>query len=146
MVHFITAAETLPLRSSQLRNGQPAANCYLDRDHEPTTFHMGLRGADGSILSVLTCQIEALEGYTGIGYRLRGMATHPQHQGKGIGSQLLGKAIAHLTHAIQAGYIWCHARRAAYGFYQRAGFEFISEEFEILKIGPHRVMYRSLTH
>ena len=145
MVKFIDAEDTLPLRSEVLRNGEPLAACYFQADRDPTTFHMGYFAPTDELACILTCQLEAMEPYDGLGYRLRGMATHPEWQGKGIGSQLLKAAINHLTHEIKADYLWCNARKVAYDFYQNLGFEFLSEEFEIPGIGSHKVMYLGLS-
>ncbi len=38
--------------------------------------------------------------------------------------------------------LWCNARMAAVGFYRRAGFEVVSEEFDVPGIGAHVVMTR----
>ncbi len=145
MIKFITATETLPLRSKVLRKGEPMEICHFQADGEPTTFHMGYFSSEGQVICILTCQLESMEPYEGLGYRLRGMATHPEWQGKGIGSILLKAAINHLAHEIKADYLWCHARRVAYDFYQNLAFEFLSEEFEIPGIGPHKVMYLGLS-
>lgn len=77
------------------------------------------------------------------GWRLRGMATGPGARGQGFGSALL---TACLDHAAAAGgaEVWCNARRAAMGFYRRAGFEVIGDEFEVEDIGPHVVMARAV--
>jgi ribosomal protein S18 acetylase RimI-like enzyme len=72
-------------------------------------------------------------------WRVRGMATDPQHRGQGAGAQILDRLV---EHAIQQGAtrVWCNARTPALGLYERAGFEPESEEFEIPGIGPHFVM------
>lgn len=144
MVKFITADETLALRSRVLRNGAPMTACHFHGDEDDATFHMGYVTAGDAIVSILSCQYEPMEGYEGVGYRLRGMATHPDWSGKGIGSNLLTVAIEHLTHVMKADYLWCNARRVAYDFYSHLGFNFISDEFEIPQIGPHRVMHLAL--
>lgn len=144
MIKFISAEDTLPLRSAVLRNGDLPANCYFEADLLPSSFHMGYFHDSGELICILTCQLEAMEGYSGLGYRLRGMATHPQWKGKGIGSELLRTAIGHLSNELQADYVWCNARKAAYSFYLTLGFEMLSEEFEIAGIGPHKVMYLGL--
>lgn len=144
MVKFITAENTLPLRSQVLRNGEPMAVCYFQADHDSATLHMGYFSPADELVCILTIQLEAMESYDGLGYRLRGMATHPGWQGKGIGSILLKAAINHLDLETKADYLWCNARRVAYGFYQHLGFEALSEEFEIPGIGPHKVMYLGL--
>jgi|SRR5690606_395181 Predicted acyltransferase len=140
MIRFINPEETLPLRSLVLRHGAPLPQCHFQGDNEETTFHMGYLDQKGQIVCILTCQQEPLEGYTGLGYRLRGMATHPDWQGKGLGTDLLQAAIDHLATELEADYLWCNARRVAYDFYQHLGFAIVSDEFEIPGIGPHRVM------
>ncbi|SEL87181.1 GNAT family N-acetyltransferase [Parapedobacter koreensis] len=144
MIKFIDTEDTLPLRSLVLRNGAPLANCHFQGDDSETTFHMGYVANDQDTVCILTCQLEPLEDYQGVGYRLRGMATHPDWQGKRIGSQLLNAAINHLAVDLTADYLWCNARRVAYDFYRHLGFDMISEEFEIPGIGPHKVMYLGL--
>jgi hypothetical protein len=39
-----------------------------------------------------------------------------------------------------AKYLWCHAREIAYPFYEKMGFRYISEPFDIPIIGVHRTM------
>ncbi|MGI8983191.1 MAG: GNAT family N-acetyltransferase, partial [Acidimicrobiales bacterium] len=36
--------------------------------------------------------------------------------------------------------LWCNARMSAVGFYLRAGFEVVSDEFDVAGIGAHVVM------
>lgn len=145
MIKFITAEDTLPLRSRVLRNGLAPAECYFEADQLPTTFHLGYFHPDIIPVSILSCQLESMEGYEGLGYRLRGMATDSDWQGKGLGSHLLQEAITYLTNDLHADYLWCNARRIAYGFYRNMGFQFVSEEeFEIPGIGPHMVAYKPL--
>lgn len=144
MVKFITAEETLALRSQVLRDGAPTTACHFQGDNDQVTFHLGYVTEENTIVSVLSCQREPLEDYYGLGYRLRGMATHPDWRGKGVGSGLLTAAIEHLTHVMNVDYLWCNAWRVAYNFYLHLGFDFISDEFEIPQIGPHRVMYLAL--
>ncbi|MGB4776291.1 MAG: GNAT family N-acetyltransferase, partial [Daejeonella sp.] len=75
-----------------------------------------------------------------VGYQLRGMATLPGFQGRGMGNQLLNFAIIYLR-GQKINYLWCNARKNAFHFYKSIGFEFISDEFEIEGIGTHRSMY-----
>lgn len=144
MIKFIATEDTLPLRSKVLRDGAPIAECYFQTDDLETTFHMGYVSTAGDLAAVVTCLLEPVEGYEGLGYRIRGMATDPDWQGKGIGTALLTATIDYLTTGLLADYIWCHGRRIAYGFYQHLGFEPLSEEFEIPGIGPHKVMFLKL--
>lgn len=141
IVKFIPPEEVLPLRSSVLRNGKAYDFCGFDEDTRPETFHLGLIDeSDNTPKSVLTAFPQARDGFAGIGYQLRGMATHPDFQGKGLGNQLINFLIVYLR-GQKVSYVWCNARKAAFRFYQNVGFEFISDDFEVSDIGIHRVMY-----
>lgn len=76
------------------------------------------------------------------GWRLRGMATAADVRGTGFGAALLAACIEHVA-ASGGGELWCNARQVAIGFYRRAGFEVVSDEFDIPRIGPHVVMART---
>ena len=77
-------------------------------------------------------------GPTG-GWRLRGMATDADVRGTGFGAALLARCVDHVT-ASGGAELWCNARLSAVGFYQRAGFEVLSDEFDVPGIGAHVVM------
>ena len=70
------------------------------------------------------------------------MATEPDVRGSGFGTALLAACLEHVA-ASGGRELWCNARLGAVGFYRRAGFEVVSEEFDIAGIGPHVVMARS---
>ena len=70
------------------------------------------------------------------------MATDAAVRGAGFGAALLAACIEHAA-ASGGGELWCNARLVAVEFYRRAGFEVVSEEFDIPGIGPHRVMART---
>jgi len=139
MIKFITTDQTLDLRSSGLRGGLERGLCGFDGDDDEGSFHVGYFQHE-VLVSIATFHKQAREGFTGPGYQLRGMVTDRDFQGMGIGNQLLNFSIVYLR-GQKVNYIWCNARKIAYKFYQGIGFEFISEEFELPKIGPHRVMY-----
>lgn len=139
MIKFITTEQTLNLRSSELRWGIDPELCRFDGDEGPGTFHVGYF-IDGTLVSVASFHSQQKDGFEGRGFQLRGMVTHPDHQGKGIGNQLLNFSIVYLR-GQKVNYLWCNARKTAYKFYLGIGFEFISEEFELEKIGLHRSMY-----
>lgn len=139
MIKFISTDQTLDLRSSELRGGLDRTFCRFQGDDEPDSFHVGYT-LDDALVSIGTFHKKPREEFSGTGYQLRGMATHPDFRGKGIGNQLLIFSIVYLK-GLGADYIWCNSRKAAYKFYLSLGFEFISEEFELPEIGPHRAMY-----
>ncbi|WP_411275376.1 GNAT family N-acetyltransferase [Daejeonella sp.] len=143
MIQFIRTDQTLDLRSSELRGGLDKSLCGFDGDDDQGSFHVGYF-QDMILVSIATFQKLQREGFSGNGYQLRGMVTHPDFRGKGIGNQLLNFSIVYLS-GQRVNYLWCNARKIAYKFYQGIGFEFISEEFELPVIGPHKVMYLKIS-
>jgi ribosomal protein S18 acetylase RimI-like enzyme len=139
MIKFITGKDTLPVRSTILRNNLDTELCHFEGDERENTFHLGYFDHE-NLICVATFHSHNREGFEGNGYQLRGMATLSQYQGKGIGNQVLNFAIVYLR-SLKVNYLWCNARKKAYRFYQSLGFEFISEEFIIEDIGTHRSMY-----
>lgn len=143
MIRFITAEQTLPLRSQVLRNGLPESECIFDHDLYPSTFHLGYF-EDDRLVSILTCMQENHGKLPKSAYRLRGMATAPDSRCKGYAGKLLLAAMEHLRDHLHIDYLWFNARVVAFPFYESLGFEFMSDEFEIAEIGPHREMFKLL--
>ncbi|MBP3944002.1 GNAT family N-acetyltransferase [Sphingobacteriaceae bacterium WQ 2009] len=140
MIKFIQAEDTLPLRSLVLRNGAPLAEAKMEEDLTATTFHLGYFNEAGELLCILTCQQQTHAAFEGAGYRLRGMATHPDARQQGLAKQLLLAAIQHLKEVLNVDYLWFNARVVALPFYEKLQFEYLSTEFDIPGIGPHREM------
>ncbi|MCX2575624.1 GNAT family N-acetyltransferase [Pedobacter sandarakinus] len=138
MVKFILPEEVLPLRSLMLRNGKPFAECVFEGDSAYDTFHLGYL-ADGAIKSVASFMRNDFFPEEGEGYQLRGMATHPDYGGRGLGSALIQFAIEYLS-AYKTEYLWCNARSVAAPFYKKIGFVNESPEFDIPGIGFHYEM------
>jgi len=139
MVCTLLLNEVLPLRALVLRNGNvPEALCMNEGDDFPETFHLGWK-TNENVLGIASFMPEDLPGQKGKGYRLRGMAVHPEAQGKGMGTQILISGINRLK-KMKINYLWCNARKIAYSFYSKEGFIFVSEEFDIPGIGSHKVM------
>ncbi|MGB4400650.1 MAG: GNAT family N-acetyltransferase [Daejeonella sp.] len=139
MIKFITSDQTRDLRSSELRSGLDRNLCGFVGDDDEGSFHVGYF-LDTELMSIATFHRQPREGFPGAGYQLRGMVTHPDYRGRGIGNQLLNFSIVYLK-GQGTNYIWCNARKKACKFYQDIGFEIISKEFELPGIGPHREMY-----
>lgn len=138
-VRFITLTETLPVRSLSLRGGKAFSECKVPEDELPTAFHLGYE-EHGQLIGTASFYKVDRVGEEGKGYQLRLMGVHPAHQHKGVGAAILKAGIAEVLGRLQADYLWCHARAAAYGFYERLGFVYVSAEFEIPVIGTHRTM------
>lgn len=147
-VRPITAAQTRPLRSEVLRPGQPPEALFYAGDDAPGSFHAGAFDG-GEIVGTASVYLEPMPIQPPAdldpqrAFRLRGMATRPEYQGRGIGRAVLGLCVEH-ARAAGAEVLWCNARVGALGFYLRLGFATIGEEFEIAGIGPHFVMWRDL--
>ena len=139
MIKFISSEDTLALRSPILRNGADPKLCIFDGDNDEFSFHLGYFIGD-ELVCVASFHKQGRDAFSGLGYQLRGMATQLSYQGRGIGNQLVNFAIVYLR-GQKANYLWCNARKAAFRFYSGLGFEFISEEFDIPNIGPHKAMY-----
>ncbi|MXV52765.1 GNAT family N-acetyltransferase [Pedobacter sp. HMF7647] len=154
MIKFISGEDTLHIRNQVLRNNLlTPQECIFSGDDEAGSFHLGYFD-DEKLVCIATFHkqniVERPELFPQVSshlnndnknvYRLRGMATLPEYRGKGIGNQLVNFAIVYLR-GQKVNDLWCDARKVAYRFYKSLGFEFISEEFEIPNIGPHKVMY-----
>lgn len=142
-IRAISATRTRPLRASVLRPHQQAHTLIYEGDDDADTLHAGAF-IDGELCGIATLVHCSLADPAGPGdWLLRGMATLPQVRGQGVGKALLDYVIRYARDR-RAAAIWCNARENALAFYQTAGFEILSEAFEVPAIGPHRVMRLSL--
>jgi GNAT superfamily N-acetyltransferase len=73
------------------------------------------------------------------------MATEPSARRRGVGAALLEACVDHVV-AEAPGELWANARLGALDFYVRAGFDVVSDRFDIPGIGPHVVVRRLLSH
>ena len=138
----VSASDVYPLRLRVLRPNQTLADCIWAQDNDADTAHFA--AYDGNtLIGIGSIAISAREGDPPNTWRLRGMATEPSLQGRGIGAQVLSACVAHAK-SNGGALMWCNARTSALGFYRKYGFETVGEEFDIKGIGPHYVMFRRL--
>ncbi|MES3036574.1 MAG: GNAT family N-acetyltransferase [Bdellovibrionota bacterium] len=141
--NLISAKETYPLRQMNLRQKLAVEECSFDHDDDATTFHIGAV-VQHKIVSIATFVQEPCKGLEAkLPYRLRGMSTHKEFQGQGLGTELIAFAEIELKER-HCDLVWCHARMKAVKFYQDSGFQIIGQDFEIEGIGPHKTMYKVL--
>jgi ribosomal-protein-alanine N-acetyltransferase len=83
-------------------------------------------------------------------YRLRAMGVLDKVRGNGVGVAIINEAVKILKDG-DVKVLWCDAREVAWGFYERCGFEFASNEegyecdaYTVPNIGLHKMMYRRL--
>ena len=62
-------------------------------------------------------------------WQLRGMATDPAVRGTGAGRALVAEGLARVA-ARGGDLVWCDARLAAVGFYERMGFAVVTQEYD----------------
>jgi GNAT superfamily N-acetyltransferase len=132
--------DVLPLRHRILRPHQSIQDCAFPQDQWLTTFHVGAISS-GQVVSVATFHEEAFPKLPAKQpYRLRGMATDNNSQGKGIGRRVLELGIEELK-SRGCDLLWCNAREIAFPFYEKIGMKYEGPMFDIPSIGPHKVMY-----
>ena len=113
----IQPSETWEIRHRVMWTDKPFDDIKLPNDD--AGLHFGLFRND-ILLSVISLFIENDKA------QFRKFATETAEQGKGYGAKLL-------THLIEESInknvktLWCNARTSASGFYQKFGFEIISE-------------------
>jgi GNAT superfamily N-acetyltransferase len=142
----VPVERTLALRKTVLRPDLGPDQPYrLPDDDLPTTVAYGALTDGDELIGVVRITPEpppfALTNTQG--WRLRGMAAAPEVRNRGVGSALLGATIAHVGRA-GGGILWCNARLAAVGLYQRGGLQRWGEVWEEPDIGPHVVMWRDV--
>ncbi len=128
--------EIIDLRHLVLRSGRPRHTAFFDGDARARHWAAVEGGRVTGCVSLMpTPDPEGLAGW-----QLRGMAVHPELQGRGLGRSLLAAVDAEVPESI-----WCNARTSAAGFYLGLGWEQIGEPFVIEGIGPHIRMRRTGT-
>jgi predicted N-acetyltransferase YhbS len=136
-IEQVDAAATYPLRAQELRQGRPVE---IEEDDAPYTLHLAARTSAGEIVGVVRfhprdCPWREAEA----AWQLRGMATDPRVRGLGAGRALVAAGLTRVV-ALGGDLVWCDARAAAVGFYERIGFTAVTGEYDLRPVGPHRGM------
>ena len=138
-IRRIELSQTLPIRQEVLWPDRSPSDIVYPEDSEGRTFHLGAFDDSGELLGIATLyhDVDAT-------WRLRGMGVLPDNQGQGIGARLVDASVGELRNLGATG-VWCNARLAVTGFYQRRGCKIEGEEFEIPGVGGHFVMRYLIT-
>ena len=142
-IKLISAEDTYEIRKRMLRKNIPLTE-KTEGDFEENTFHLGAF-IDDKLVSVATFVENKNSHFQGNQYRLRGMATGENYQGKGLGRKLILKAEEILKER-KVDVLWFNARVVALDFYKKLGYKTIGEEFDIQYIGGHFNMYKKFTN
>lgn len=132
-------------RASTCRHGVCDNRCcespwaYLtdaDQEQDSADWHFGLMSG-GEVVACVSVSPQAQYQV-----RIRQMAVAPAHQRKAMGSQLIRTLEAELT---RRGFIQANmqARLSARGFYEKLGYQVVSEPFVALSI-DHVEMHKRL--
>lgn len=151
----IPAHHTWKLRQAVLRPHQDIREMAWVGDTDETTVHFGAF-ADGQMLAIASlfrAEFPAPGSRPGLSFafegpctQLRGMATDPAAQGKGLGMGLLKWCLGHAENHGERLF-WCNARTTAIPFYEKGGMRVVSDVHDLRDSGPHVVMVRELeTH
>src|SRR5260221_204589 len=126
----ISADEARTVRWPVLRAGMPPESAILDHDDDPGTRHFGAFEGE-RLVGVATFFAEPCPGRPGRrAWRLRGMATFAEMQGRGAGRALVPSGVG-VALADGADLMWCPPRTTARGFYQRLGFTAFGNGFRV---------------
>lgn len=140
-VRRVLPPETWGIRASVLWPEKEADDsCALEVDGDPGVLHFGVIFNDEvvGIGSFMPQKHRDLE--PSIGYRLRAMASHANHRGKGVATLLIRHAESVLKNQGEGG-VWADARKGALGFYAGLGWEVSGAFYSVPKRGPHRLVW-----
>jgi ribosomal protein S18 acetylase RimI-like enzyme len=133
----VLSEEVYPLRLLVLRPGGVMEDCIWPGDDQADHWAVKAGSVVGSIASFYRVGFEDQPR----SLQLRGMATHPEHRGKGLGKKLVIHTLEYYRNNGES-VIWCNAREVAVKFYEKLGFRIVDSPFEIKGIGTHfRMMY-----
>ena len=97
---------------------------------------------EGRVVSCVLAQPEPCPDLPDLAaaWRLRGMATDPDHRGRGLGAAVLDRVLGEVARRGADG-VWCNARTPARSLYERGGFQAVGEPWDDADIGPHVRMW-----
>lgn len=149
----VALAQICGLRTRVLRPGTPSGSLlFLPGDSQETTFHIGAfpKRNECSFSGKPVCcatfiLTDRVEG-TPL-YQLRGMATDPAWQRRGLGGRVLSwfegavlRERMRRTLSTSSVHLWCSARIPAIPFYEKLGWRASGAVFDIPGAGEHRRM------
>jgi GNAT superfamily N-acetyltransferase len=142
VVRVAELAEVRPLQLAVLRPDGP-----LPGDQPPPAHARHVAALrDGVVIGAATVLPERWPGPGVVRepvWRLRAMVVAESQRGTGTGRAVLDRAVE-VAAARGAGSLWAEARSSALGFYRRAGWTVVGDEWIKPGIGPHRYIHRDL--
>src|SRR5689334_12784475 len=143
-VELVKGVVTSDLRRAVLRPAW-APGTPMHGDGQPGVLHVAARAQPGSAVigaCVLLPAPYPLRPDAPGAWQLRGMATAPDWQRRGVGMAVLARALTELEQR-GAELVWCQARETALEFYARYGFTAEGDRFDHAETGiVHQLMWR----
>lgn len=137
--------EILPLRYGVLCTGRPWMEARFTGDDDENTHHFGAFSATPRGSANLGCVTYMLNSHDDEpAWQLRGMAIRPDLARTGIGKGLVLAAQAQLLAMRPCRLFWCRARVPAIPFYEKLGWQVVTDVYNIEHYGPHRNMMMRL--
>ena len=150
----MTSGVTWLLRADVLRPGERPQDMAFPGDDEPGTAHFAAYDTSGpnrardEVVGVVTV-LPAPEVVGGAGapgstspvvpggaaWQLRLLATAERVRGRGAGRALVERVVDHVARS-GGGSLWANARTGSLGFYERGGWDVVSDVFDRPQ-GPH---------
>ena len=142
IIRSANADELIDLRWELLRAGLARETAVFEGDEEVGTRHFVVE-MDAKVVGCATFLRRPLEDQAA--WQLRGMAVRSDLQRGGVGRAMLEFAERFLREEGYTNLLWCNARVPAKAFYERLGWQTISEQFDIPSAGPHVKMTKNLS-
>jgi len=149
-IRLVELDDTFALRKAVLRPWLTPEEARASWEGFEEHFHVGAL-QNGCVVSTAGFVVEAHPDYADafgpVQWHLRGMASDPALQGKGLGGQVLAFGVAELVRRLAAkgqasAALWCSGRTVAQSFYERHGFTPIGDLYETPGTGPHYIFWR----
>ncbi len=141
----MTLEEVIDLRHQVLREGLPRDAAIFEGDRDPLSRHYGAFSSHRGAEPLVGCATLHLNQWLDEpAWQLRGMATAPDFRKRGLGREILAFLENDIYGTQAVRLLWCNARIPATRFYQKLGWQIVSEEFAIPTAGPHVRMVKRL--
>jgi GNAT superfamily N-acetyltransferase len=137
-IERVRVEEIIDLRHAVLRAGLPRESAHFTGDDDSQAVHLAAK-VGTKVVGCATILVNEWNGERAS--QLRGMAVDPAEQRRGVGRLLLAE-VELIVAEKKVGLLWANVRKVAVAFYQKFGWEIVSEEFEIPTAGPHFEMVR----
>ncbi|MGB0838232.1 MAG: GNAT family N-acetyltransferase [Flavobacteriaceae bacterium] len=137
----IKKEDTYDLRRKVLRKGIDLPYVF-EGDDLSDALHYAVE-KDGKYIAVVSFVPFPFKMDSSNEIQLRGMAVDPEYQGMGVGNFLVKQSELALKN-LAYDFVWCNARKSAYDFYLKLGFERRNDEFVVDQIGIHDRMFKTI--